>query len=261
MVTEAAIRALEEAGLAAWPPASLRVDGSHRLGMTLGHPSKRLNCLTVLDPRDTAGGIVRLDREMRLFLRLGLTPYFRQTPLTPPLYADEMDRRGWRAMDETEVMIRDLTGPGVIAAPTRPSAQVRPIDDLSAFATTLARLRGHDAEVARQTVAVLERVATGLRLWQLDQDEEPIVVGMGVDGVDHAGDRLIGLFSITTARAVRGRGFGRLLTQAMLSDAVSRGVARAWLQVEVDNDPAQRLYRSLGFIPHHPYRYRVPLGF
>jgi ribosomal protein S18 acetylase RimI-like enzyme len=260
-VTEAAIRALEEAGLAAWPPASLRVDGSHRLGMTLGHPSKRLNCLTVLDPRDTAGGIGRLDREMRLFLRLGLKPYFRQTPLTPPLYADEMDRRGWRTMDETDVMIRDLTAPSAVAAPTLASAQVRVVEGPAAFANTLARLRGHDAEAARQTVAVLERVATGLRLWQLEDDDGPIAVGMGVDGVDHVGEKLIGLFSITTASGMRGRGFARGLTEAILLEAANRGVAHAWLQVEVDNDPAQRLYRSLGFVPHHQYRYRVPLGF
>lgn len=259
-MSEAAIRALEEAGLAAWPPASVRVDGAHRLGMTLGHPSKRLNCLTVLDPADTAGGIGRLDREMRLFLRLGLTPTFRQSPLTPPVYAEEMDRRGWRGFDETDVMTRDLDAPSR-ARDAGAGAEVEEIQDVGTFAATLAGLRGQDAEAGRQTVAVLERIAGGLKLWRLGLAGRPAAVGMGVDGMDHAGRRMIGLFSITTDASERGRGFGRTLTEAILSDAARRGVARAWLQVEVDNEPAQRLYRSLGFAPHHRYRYRVPLGF
>lgn len=259
-MSEAAIRALEEAGLAAWPPASVRVDGAHRLGMTLGHPSKRLNCLTVLDPADTVGGIGRLDREMRLYLRLGLTPTFRQSPLTPPLYIEEMDRRGWRGFDETDVSIRDLSSPPADPGPGV-SVEVAPVEDVATFATTLAGFRGQDIEAGQQTIAVLERVASGLKLWRLTHDGMTAAVGMGVDGADHEGRRLIGLFSITTETGARGRGFGRTLTEAILSDAARRGVARAWLQVEVDNEPAQRLYRSLGFAPHHRYRYRVPLGF
>ncbi len=260
MMTEASIRALEEAGLAAWPPASLRIDGAHRLGMTLGHPSKRLNCLTVLDPTDIAGGIGRLDREMRLYLRLGLTPTFRQSPLTPPLYAEEMDRRGWRAFDETDVMTRDLDAP-LSTIEIGAGVEIGEISDARDFAETLARFRGHDAEAARQTITVLDRIGDGLRLWRLTREGAPEAVGMGVDGIDETGRRIIGLFSVTTEARARGRGHGRALTKAILADAARRRVALAWLQAEVDNQAARRLYGGLGFTPHHRYRYRVPLGF
>jgi ribosomal protein S18 acetylase RimI-like enzyme len=38
--------------------------------------------------------------------------------------------------------------------------------------------------------------------------------------------------------------------------ARERGARRAYLQVEVDNLPALRLYDGLGFQPSHDYHYR-----
>ena len=60
-----------------------------------------------------------------------------------------------------------------------------------------------------------------------------------------------GVFGMGTAPAHRRRGVARAVLGAL---AVDR---HAYLQVEVDNAPAQALYRGLGFTPSHGYHYRV----
>lgn len=48
-----------------------------------------------------------------------------------------------------------------------------------------------------------------------------------------------------------------MITAAACAAAEQRGISRVFLQVEVDNAPAQALYRRLGFHNSHRYHYRV----
>lgn len=44
------------------------------------------------------------------------------------------------------------------------------------------------------------------------------------------------------------------ILRGVVVEAVERGARQAWLQVDPENRPA-RLYASVGFEPHHAYRY------
>ena len=55
----------------------------------------------------------------------------------------------------------------------------------------------------------------------------------------------------------RRQGLGAAITAAACEHAARRAVARVFLQVEVNNEPAQALYRGLGFRYSHRYHYRV----
>ena len=57
------------------------------------------------------------------------------------------------------------------------------------------------------------------------------------------------LSSIGTRPAYRGRGFGRLVSEVVLRDAVATGSRWTYLGVFADNDVARRMYESLGFVP------------
>lgn len=61
----------------------------------------------------------------------------------------------------------------------------------------------------------------------------------------------LGVFGMGTAVAHRRRGVARAVLGALATGC------DAYLQVEVDNAPAQALYRGLGFTQSHGYHYRV----
>lgn len=66
-----------------------------------------------------------------------------------------------------------------------------------------------------------------------------------------------GVYGMGTAPAWRRLGVAGALLGALATAARRRHGAHLYLQVETDNDPAQRLYRGLGFTEAHGYHYRV----
>ena len=63
---------------------------------------------------------------------------------------------------------------------------------------------------------------------------------------------------LTVQPAARRRGLARTMMAGLTGWAAERGASVMLLQVISDNEPAQALYRSLGFEPHHAYRYLTP---
>ena len=66
-----------------------------------------------------------------------------------------------------------------------------------------------------------------------------------------------GLTAVEVHPGHRRQGLGVAITAAACRVAEGRGIPCAFLQVEVDNAPAQALYRRLGFRYSHRYHYRV----
>jgi N-acetylglutamate synthase len=66
-----------------------------------------------------------------------------------------------------------------------------------------------------------------------------------------------GLTAVEVHPGHRRQGLGVAITAAAGQEAARRGVSRLFLQVEVDNAPAQALYAGLGFRFSHRYHYRV----
>ena len=66
-----------------------------------------------------------------------------------------------------------------------------------------------------------------------------------------------GLTAVEVHPDHRRRRLGAAITAAAGREAARRGASRVFLQVETDNDPAQALYKRLGFRYSHRYHYRV----
>ena len=64
-----------------------------------------------------------------------------------------------------------------------------------------------------------------------------------------------GLYGVWVDPEHRGHGLARALTGALAAQAGPRGIRSLYLQTLHTNEPATRLYASLGFAPHHGYSY------
>ncbi|MFT4300036.1 MAG: GNAT family N-acetyltransferase [Aeromicrobium sp.] len=67
-----------------------------------------------------------------------------------------------------------------------------------------------------------------------------------------------GLSALRVPEEHRRSGLGRRLVTACLGWAVEHGADKAYVQVTLGNEAAERLYRSFGFVDHHAYRYLTP---
>jgi ribosomal-protein-alanine acetyltransferase len=78
-------------------------------------------------------------------------------------------------------------------------------------------------------------------------EEDGVVVGYaGLRVV--AGSREGDIQTIAVAAASRGRGWGRMLLNALIAEGTRRGVRELFLEVRADNPVAQALYASAGFV-------------
>ncbi|MEU2104741.1 GNAT family N-acetyltransferase [Nocardia sp. NPDC019255] len=86
----------------------------------------------------------------------------------------------------------------------------------------------------------------------------PIAIGRGALTTAPDGRRWIGLTCVAVAAAHRRHGLGSLVCAELIRWGRDRGATHAYLQVEATNEPARAMYRELGFIEHHTYRYAAP---
>jgi GNAT superfamily N-acetyltransferase len=69
-------------------------------------------------------------------------------------------------------------------------------------------------------------------------------------------DGYVGLYDIAVVESARRKGFGRQIVKNLMKFGRENGADKAYLQVLTANDPALKLYESLGFKTGYEYWYR-----
>lgn len=246
----ATVRRYEAAGFRAWPAAAVHYDGTWVVRLTAGHPAKRLNSVTPLDPGDVDRIGERIGRASRRFEAYGRPLIFRLSPLAGSVIPAHLDKEGWSRFDESLVMRLPLA-----EAPVEEALDQIPLRDISRYVSASLKVHGADASLRPGLSEVIGAIQPEAGLFVLERGDEPLAALICV----HDGD-LAGLFEIATDKAVRGQGHGRQLILSALKWARLRGAREAWLQVEAGNEPALHLYRRLGFSEVYSYHYRAPQG-
>lgn len=244
----ARVRRYEAAGFRAWPAAAVHYDGTWVIRLTADHPAKRLNSVNPLDPNDVVDLDARVAKAERRFEAYGQRLTFRLSPLSGPILAGYFDSRGWSTFSESIVMRLPLA-----EAPVKTAVDQVPIRDISRFTAAAAQAHGLDEPQRSGLSELLGRIQPEIGLFVLESGGRPVASAICV----HEND-LAGFFEIATNVAQRGKGYARHLVLSALKWAGSSGAREAWLQVEADNEPAYRLYASLGFSEVYRYHYRQP---
>ncbi len=161
---------------------------------------------------------------------------------------------GWRTWDEVLVLAADIE---TLSLPSGPSI-VR-VDVLPSPAwLALYRYRGSVPPPA--AVDLLSAVHDGVIGFGSIGDPAGEALAIARAAVTNAPDgrRWIGLTAVEVAEKHRRRGVGTLICADLVRWGSDRGATHAYLQVAADNEPAIAMYRALGFVEHHRYRYAAP---
>lgn len=237
------LRRIEELGLnASAPPGQLLYDGW--LLRLLPGQAKRARSVNAVYPSRLALP-AKIAYCEQLYRQHGLPMVFRITPFSEPAGLDAtLEGLGYPRFDTTAVEAAVLD-PALLhsqdAEPMELSAWVQAVGDLRA---SPARVR--EAHLARLQSTALTRRAIALR-------HQGRTVATGLTIVE---DGWAGLFDIVTAEQARRQGFGRRIVEGLLRAAWDLGARQAYLQVDVHNTPARRLYARYGFRERYQYWYR-----
>lgn len=244
----AQVRRMEAVSFRSFPATSTFFDGSWAIRLTAGHPAKRLNSVSPLDPSDHANIDARVEMAQHRFDSFGRRLVFRLSPLAPTALDDVLDDRGWIYLDETIVMVADLEEQNFVDAMDQ-----LPLQDVGLWVDAFLALSEMDDKNKPGLAEVIGAIkpVSGLFITQ-NGDNEPVSALRCVQDND-----LAGLFDVVTNIKFRGQGHGRAAILSALKWAVKMGAETGWLQVVADNEAALKLYQTLGFRELYRYTYRA----
>jgi ribosomal protein S18 acetylase RimI-like enzyme len=245
------IRQLEGRALNALPALESERYGGWELRAAGGYTG-RANSVAPLDP-----GHRSLDEMIAYteawYRSRNLPPMLRLTPASQPSDLDLfLQNRGYVVRDEgVSVQARSLDG---APSPSHPVDIVEgPVPE--SWLKTLASLQTRVTEHFGTVRKLFSRLPSTSAFASIHREGSPAAIGRAVfEGND------VGLFDVITRPDLRGNGLATAVTLALLDWGAEQGATRAYLQVETSNDPAQRLYRRLGFREVYRYWYRVATG-
>jgi hypothetical protein len=207
-------------------------------------------------PADSDAFDRRLTELLVLFASLGRQPHIWPSPDhdAPTDLVARLTSNGFRDMGLSTMMAFDgqsglvpsepMTPTGVTIerstslAPAAAATWAPPIVEVLRDAFDVGAER--EAGILAETVASLGHRSFTHYLVRLDGRPAAVARRATFDGISY-------LSSIGTAGWARGLGFGRLVTETALRDAVLAGSELTHLGVYADNDVAIKLYRGLGF--------------
>jgi GNAT superfamily N-acetyltransferase len=247
------VRLVEELAANAWPAYVVQVVGGWRLRFTPGVRARRSNSVLPLDDDGSVALEERLKVVEAFYGRRDTPVRYQISPAVAPDGLDVLlEERGFAVEAPVHVQTApiDRVVAGTSGAAFEGLVRIASQPNEPWLATWTELYRRGDPKTVRRLVLDRIRPRTGFAL--LEAGGRAMAVGMGV-----AERGWVGVFSMGTLPRVRRQGAGRAVLNALARWGESEGATRAYLQVEEDNEPAQRLYDGGGFRTTYDYHYRT----
>jgi len=238
------VRALEERLVNVWPAVDTLLMDGWAVRFANGY-SGRANAASAVVVGATMTPPL-LDEIERLYRAEGLRPCVRVTPVCHPDVEGMLLARGYRARDSSRIMLLDLAPPG--SRTTHPGVAIEDCPS-PAWLAGVSERQSADKRDPAHLAAIVGRIKVAAAFATLRLEGNG--VGFGMSAIDR-GFAEIG--SVMIDAALRGRGLGRAVVEALLAWAEGRGAHAAFLQVDAANAPALALYASQGFRDLGGYR-------
>jgi N-acetylglutamate synthase len=242
------VRRLEELTLNAWPGLKRVVRDGWVASLARGFTG-RANSVVPLD-EGTQEPLAKVEFFESLYAAHGLPATFKlTTPCRPAGLDDLLVARGYRESRRASVQVSHALPVGFEAEGDSIDGRPEPWPAWMEPVVTTRSLPPGDASTL---LAILNAIALPCRF----------VVSLDANGVAACGlgvleEGWVGLYDITTRDDARRRGHATRVVRAILAWARDNGGSAAYLQVMIDNAPAQALYGKLGFREAYQYAYRT----
>ena len=240
---------VETAALTAWPGLYTAYDGHWVWRAARGY-SNRANSIHCLDPADDANASERIAQFSEMFVRHGLTPVYKISPLTAPGVMKTLDELEWEYYEPSKVMRMEMRNREW--AVHHHTALFDANDPQWRLAQ--AEMSAYSEITTESVRLIIERIGCDCRgILAYDKDGVPAAAALA--GVANG----IAIFGNVVSRpSHRGQGFGRAAMAAALNWSRDAGAKAAGIQFFAHNTPAWSLYSSLGFGDPYDYNYRRP---
>ena len=244
------ILAIERAAFESWPAAEVAALDGWRLRFNHGVTNRGSSVWPGRGESERPLD-ARVEAVERWYAERGAIACYQLSPAADPPELDAaLAARGYESFAPVSVEAASAAQVAALGPPD--GAEVRCVESLDEAWFELSgrrgRFRGDEVAVYR---ALLGRLAGRAGFVLVQVDRGAAAVGLGVLAPPWAG-----VFSMLTLPAFRGRRLGEAVLGALARWALERGASQLYLQVEVDNAAARRLYTRVGFTPRYAYHYR-----
>lgn len=238
----ATINDIETKALWAWPPIELAACHGWIMRAGEGH-TNRANSVQTLAFDSTAIDAA-IDQVETWYQARNLRPCFKIcSAVLPASLPEQLADRGYQIITPSDVMVLPLDhaadADGQIDLQSRPSPAVMNV-----------MMGGASSESRAARARLLARIKKPAIYALLSINDLPVATGMAV-----LDDDIGTIAGMTVAPEHRRYGYGRQILGRLCAWLTSMGASTATLQVEQDNLPACRLYRTAGFRTIYDYRY------
>jgi RimJ/RimL family protein N-acetyltransferase len=243
---------IEEYTLNAWPSLQTVVHDGWIIRFAEGY-SKRANSVSPLYDGSGSTLCKRLYCEA-LYAERKLPTVFKMTPFNLPSTLDEeLAQSGYSIVEPSRVKVCSLEEVEVPAYLCSGSVYLQ-TEMTQGWLKALGQITG----LSDEKVAIQEKIISNIQTKTVFAlyyvADRPVACGLGV-----LQDEYISLYDIVTEPAYRQRGYAKQVIQHILQWGRSNGASHSYLQVVQSNEPANKLYSSLGYKHLYPYWYRVKL--
>jgi ribosomal protein S18 acetylase RimI-like enzyme len=246
----ALIEALDEVAARAVPATEVQDIDGWLARRTPGLATKRANSVLArthdrgIDLESKLSAVENFYDELAVAVRYQITPASQPPALEALLLA-----RGYTTDSPTAVRTCALKGLVAVPIPPGVSIEITSAPTDTWWATWQSSL-GINPIRATAVDALFGRIQQATAFAAVRIDDRPAGVALGV-----LEDRWLGIFNMATLPALRRRGAGRTALAALARWGAERGATTGYLQVDLENQTATRLYRDAGFMESYRYVY------
>ena len=239
------VRKIEELSINAFPALETYVYDGWLVRMSDGK-AKRINSAYPLYP-STLKLEEKINTVESIYKKKGLRSVFKLTKaLALPNMDKDLRERGYQEAGRTSIQVMDLD-----KFEYESNTNIKCYTELSdQWFESLCKINGMSVLDKEVHYKALGSINPKQCFMSYSLDDKTVAFARGVMEAGY-----IGIYGIYVDKAHRKKGLGELVTGAMVDYGKQQGCSKAYLQVEVVNEPAIKLYNKIGFEELYQYWY------